>query len=140
MIKEGDDSIQLVSQENPKKVMVKVLNTKTRQVTVFYSQSEASKFLGVSRSAVSMAIKFSNMVKDIYLITNHATFSAEALAMTNTLRVLNTSTNEIREFTLQIEVAEFLGVSASAVAQAIKAGRIIKGVYLITLAKQRLRS
>lgn len=138
MIKEGDDSIQLVSQENPKKVMVKVLNTKTRQVTVFYSQR--SKFLGVSRSAVSMAIKFSNMVKDIYLITNHATFSAEALAMTNTLRVLNTSTNEIREFTLQIEVAEFLGVSASAVAQAIKAGRIIKGVYLITLAKQRLRS
>lgn len=112
--------------------MVKVLNTQTRQETAFFSQSEAAKFLGVTRSAVSMSIKFSSMVKDIFLITNRATFSSEALAITSTLKVLNTRTNEIRSFTLQTEVAEFLGVSPSAVAQAIKAGRMIKEVYLVT--------
>lgn len=79
VIKQADGSIQLVSQERPDKAntSVKVLNTKTRLVTGFYSQSgREGKFLGVTRSAVSMAIKYSNKVKDIYLITN-ATFSAQ---------------------------------------------------------------
>lgn len=134
--REGDDgsiSTDQAPQDNHrKKAMVKVLNTLTKQETAFYSQSEAAKFLGVTRSAVSMAIKFSNVVKDIYLVTKDATFSLEALAITNTLKVLNTVTGEVRTFTKQTEVAEFLGVSTSAVAQAVKAGRVIKGVYMVT--------
>lgn len=115
-----------------RKASIKVLNTQTKEERVFYSQSEVAKFLGVTRSAISMGMKFNNRVKDIYLITNKATFSAEALSNTNTLKVLNTQTNETRNFEKQTEVAKFLGVSASAVTQAIKAGRKIKDVYLIS--------
>ena len=79
-----------------------------------------------------MGIKFNNTVKDVFLITNKATFSAEALNNANTLKVLNTQTNEIINFTKQTEIAKFLGVSTSSVTQAIKVGRKIKNVYLIS--------
>ena len=115
-----------------RKTSIKVLNIQTKEERVFYSQSEVAEFLGVTRSAISMGIKFNNTVKDIYLITNKATFSAEALGNANTLKVLNIQTNEIRNFIKQTEVAKFLGVSASTVTQAIKAGRKIKDVYLIS--------
>ena len=59
------------------KASIKVLNTQTKEERVFYSQSEVADFLGVTRSAISMAIKFKNTVKDIFLVTNKTTFSAE---------------------------------------------------------------
>lgn len=46
--------------------------------------------------------------------------------------VLNTQTNEVREFTNQTEAGEFLGVTRQAVYNAIKRGKKIKGIYLIT--------
>lgn len=73
-----------------RKASIKVLNTQTKEERVFYSQSEVADFLGVTRSAISMGIKFNNTVKDVFLITNKATFSAEALSNANTLKVLNT--------------------------------------------------
>lgn len=41
-------------------------------------------------------------------------------------------TNEVREFTNQTEAGEFLGVTRQAVYNAIKRGKKIKGIYLIT--------
>lgn len=115
-----------------RKASIKVLNTQTKEERVFYSQSEVADFLGVTRSAISMGMKFNNVVKDIFLVTNKTTFSAEALSNANTLKLLNTQTNEIKNFTKQTEVAKFLGVSASTVSQAIKAGRKIKDIYIIS--------
>ena len=45
-----------------------------------------------------MGMKFNNAVKDIFLVTNKTTFSAEALSNANTLKLLNTQTNEIINF------------------------------------------
>jgi group I intron endonuclease len=46
--------------------------------------------------------------------------------------VVNTQTNEVREFTNQTEAGEFLGVSRQAIYNAIKRGRPIKEIYLIS--------
>ena len=46
--------------------------------------------------------------------------------------VLNTQTNELREFTNQTEAGEFLGVSRQAVYNAIKRKRPIKEIYVIS--------
>lgn len=46
--------------------------------------------------------------------------------------VLNTQTNEVKEFTNQTEAGEFLGVTRQAIYNAIKRGSLINGVYLIT--------
>lgn len=46
--------------------------------------------------------------------------------------VLNTQTNEVKEFTNQIEAGEFLGVTRQAIYNAIKRGSLINDVYLIT--------
>jgi DNA-binding MarR family transcriptional regulator len=54
------------------------------------------------------------------------------LAKANLFKVLNTDTNESINFIKQTEIANYIGVSPSAVAQAIKEGRILKGIYLIT--------
>lgn len=114
------------------KATIKVLNLQTKEESVFYSQSEVAKYLGVSKPAVSMAIKSETKVKDIFLITKATTFSTEALAKANLFKVLNTETNESINFKKQTEIAKYIGVSPSAVAQAIKEGRILKGIYLIT--------
>lgn len=111
---------------------IKILNIQSQEESVFYSQSEAAKFLGVSKAAVSMAIKFETKVKDIFLITKGATFSTEALAQANLFKVLNTDTNESISFIKQTDIAKYIGVSPSAVAQAIKEGRMLKGIYRIT--------
>lgn len=67
--------------------------------------------------------------------------SSEALAniRTKTLEregvsvtVLNTQTNEVREFTNQTEAGEFLGVTRQAIYNAIKRGKPIKGIFLIS--------
>lgn len=46
--------------------------------------------------------------------------------------VLNTQTNEAKEFTNQTEAGEFVGVTRQAIYNAIKRGSLINGVYLIT--------
>jgi flavorubredoxin len=46
--------------------------------------------------------------------------------------VLNTQTNEIKEFTNQTEAGEFVGISRQAVYNAIKRGSLVGGVYCIT--------
>lgn len=46
--------------------------------------------------------------------------------------VLNTQTNEVKEFTNQTEAGEFLGVTRQAIYNAIKRGSPLKGIYLIT--------
>jgi len=43
--------------------------------------------------------------------------------------VLNTQTNETKEFTNQTEAGEFIGISRQAVYNAIKRGSLVKGVY-----------
>jgi len=46
--------------------------------------------------------------------------------------VFNTQTNEIKEFTNQTEAGEYLGVTRQAVYNAIKRGKRISGIYIIT--------
>jgi ribosomal protein S24E len=49
--------------------------------------------------------------------------------------VLNTKTNEIKEFTNQTEAGEFLGVTRQAIYNAIKRSSSIEGIYIITKIK-----
>lgn len=72
------------------------------------------------------------MVKDIYLITDKDSFSQEVFSRAKILQVLNTQTNIAENFINQTEVAKFLGISTSAVTQAIKGEYPVKGIYLIT--------
>lgn len=46
--------------------------------------------------------------------------------------VLNTETKELKVFTNQTEAGAFLGVSRQAVYNAVKRGKPIKGIYLIS--------
>jgi len=45
--------------------------------------------------------------------------------------VLNTQTNEIKEFSNQTEGGEFLGVTRQAIYNAVKRGSLINGIYLV---------
>jgi len=49
--------------------------------------------------------------------------------------VLNTQTNEIKEFSNQTEGGEFLGVTRQAIYNAVKRGSLINGIYLVTKIK-----
>lgn len=103
---------------NSTSTTVKVLNTKTNEVREFYTQREVGEFLGVTTSAVSMALKFGNTIKDIYLLTNAATFTASDLAKATILQVFNTQSNESINFNKQTELAKYLGVTASEIGRA----------------------
>jgi group I intron endonuclease len=46
--------------------------------------------------------------------------------------VLNTQTNEVKEFTNQTEAGKFIGVTRQSIYNAIKRGSRVKGIYLIT--------
>ena len=48
------------------------------------------------------------------------------------ITILNTETNERKEFTSQTEAAEFLGVTRQAIYNAIKRDRPIKQIYFIS--------
>ncbi len=48
------------------------------------------------------------------------------------VKILNSQTNEVREFTNQTEAGEFLGVSRQAIYNAIKRKRPIKEIYFIS--------
>jgi len=50
--------------------------------------------------------------------------------------VLNTQTNEVKEFTNQTEASLFLGVTRQAIYNAIKRDTLINGIYLISKIKQ----
>ena len=50
--------------------------------------------------------------------------------------VLNTKTNEVKEFINQTEASLFLGVTRQAVYNAIKRDTLINGIYLISKIKQ----
>ena len=50
--------------------------------------------------------------------------------------VLNTQTNEVKEFTNQTEASIFLGVTRQAVYNAIKRDTLINGIYFISKIKQ----
>lgn len=50
--------------------------------------------------------------------------------------VLNTQTNEVKEFINQTEASLFLGVTRQAVYNAIKRDTLINGIYLISKIKQ----
>lgn len=116
----------------PTKSKLTVLNTLTQEVHVFKNRSAVSQFLNVSRAAISMAIKSETRVKDLYLITDKNSFSPEVLAKAKILQVYNTQTAETANFINQTTVAGFLGISTSAVTQAIQGEYPVKGIYLIT--------
>jgi len=50
--------------------------------------------------------------------------------------VLNTQTNEVKEFINQTEAGKFLGVTRQAVYNAIKRNTLINGIYIISKIKQ----
>lgn len=112
---------------------IKILNTTTNEVSEFKNQSEAAKFIGISRAGLSLSIKNRSLVKDIFLIIKDDDFSDEHLAKSKPIKLFNVLTGENMEMKSQIEVAKFLDVSASAVSQAIKTGSLIKKVYRITI-------
>lgn len=61
------------------------------------------------------------------------TLQREGAAVT----ALNTQTNEVPEFTNQTEAGIYLGLTRQAVYNAIKRGREIEGIYLITKRLQK---
>jgi hypothetical protein len=48
------------------------------------------------------------------------------------VKVLNTQTNEVREFTNQTAAGEYLGVTRQAIYNAIKRGKPVKEIYYIS--------
>ena len=50
-------------------VSISILNTQTNKVKEFTNQTEAGKFLGVSRQAIYNAMKRNSLIKGIHLIT-----------------------------------------------------------------------
>lgn len=50
-------------------VPVKVLNTQTNELKEFTNQTEAGKFLGVTRQAIYNAIKRNKPIKDIFIVS-----------------------------------------------------------------------
>ena len=52
------------------------------------------------------------------------------------ISVLNTQTNEVKEFINQTEASLFLGVTRQAIYNAIKRDTLINGIYLISKIKQ----
>lgn len=121
-----------VKSSNKGKTSVIVLNTLTKEIIKFKTQSAVAEYFDISRAAVSMAIKAGNKVKDIYLISNNENFTDEVIAKAKVLQVLDTQTNKSEYYSNQTEIAKFLGISASAVTQAIKGGYLVKGIHLIT--------
>lgn len=62
-----------------------------------------------------------------------ANITAKTLAREGvSVSVLNTQTNEIKEFSNQTEAGEFLGVTRQAIYNAVKRGSLIDGIYLVT--------
>jgi len=51
------------------------------------------------------------------------------------VKVLNTETNELKEFTNQTEAGQFLGVSRQAIYNAIKRNKPIKEIYVISISR-----
>jgi group I intron endonuclease len=66
-----------------------------------------------------------------------ANITAKTLAREG-VSVLNTQTNEIKEFSNQTEAGEFLGVTRQAIYNAVKRGSLINGIYLVTKIIYRL--
>jgi group I intron endonuclease len=65
-----------------------------------------------------------------------ANITAKTLAREGvSVSVLNTKTNEIKEFSNQTEAGEFLGVTRQAIYNAVKRGSLINGIYLVTKIK-----
>jgi len=65
-----------------------------------------------------------------------ANITAKTLAREGvSVSVLNTQTNEIKEFSNQTEAGEFLGVTRQAIYNAVKRGSFINGIYLVTKIK-----
>ena len=68
-----------------------------------------------------------------------ANITAKTLAREGvSVSVLNTQTNEIKEFSNQTEAGEFLGVTRQAIYNAVKRGSLIDGIYLVTKIIYRL--
>lgn len=68
-----------------------------------------------------------------------ANITAKTLAREGvSVSVLNTQTNEIKEFSNQTEAGEFLGVTRQAIYNAVKRGSLINGIYLVTKIIYRL--
>jgi group I intron endonuclease len=68
-----------------------------------------------------------------------ANITAKTLAREGvSVSVLNTKTNEIKEFSNQTEAGEFLGVTRQAIYNAVKRGSLINGIYLVTKIIYRL--
>lgn len=62
-----------------------------------------------------------------------ANIKAKTLAREGvSVSVLNTNTNEVKEFTNQTEAGEYLGVTRQAIYNSIKRGSLIKGIYLVS--------
>jgi len=65
-----------------------------------------------------------------------ANITAKTLAREGvSVSVLNTQTNEIKEFSNQTEAGKFLGVTRQAIYNAVKRGSLINGIYLVTKIK-----
>ena len=83
-----------------------------------------------------------SLVKGLYLITNKGdSLPTEALAkykikdlkkQSQMIKVLNTQTDEVREFYSQAEAGRFLEVTKVAIGYAIKNLSFVKSIYLIT--------
>jgi predicted transcriptional regulator len=128
-----DENYFVGDKTNLVKTSITVLNTLTNEILKFKTQSDAAKYLNVSRSAISMIIKSRNKIKDIYLVSNNESSGEEIKRRTRSkfLHVLNTQTNKSEYFSNQKEVAKFLDISSSAVTQAIQGEYLIKGIFLV---------
>jgi group I intron endonuclease len=118
------------SQESIKKLKAKIISPEYREILSSVHKGKlVSEETRNKLAALTASYRKNNPLTPEAL----ANIKAKTLAREGvSVSVLNTQTNEVKEFTNQTEAGEFLGVTRQAIYNAIKRGSLINGVYFIT--------
>jgi len=110
-----------------------VLNKLTDERFHFLTTREASEFLDTSPTVIRNAIIGGKIIKDNFWVSYEENYSFDIESSNKSaIKVLNTLTNKVIEYKTQSGVAKALNVSRGAVSMAVKSGKKIKDIYLIT--------
>ena len=118
------------SPENLEKFKLKIISPEHKEILSLVHKGKLVSQETRNKLAVATANYKKNNPLSPEALANIKAKSLEREGVSVT--VLNTQTNEVREFTSQTEAGEFLGVTRQAIYNAIKRGKPIQGIYLIS--------
>lgn len=118
------------SQESIEKLKAKVISPEHKEIlsSIHKGKLVSEETRNKLAAATARYRKDNPLVPEALANIRAKTIAREGVSVS----VLNTQTNEIKEFTNQTEAGEFVGISRQAVYNAIKRGSLVGGVYRIT--------